>query len=618
MKILSLIIFSLVIGLNNIIAQNQSENLKKYWRYRERLRNKFIVIDQNVERYGVNIPATEIDYGANQIRWDDGNSGISHYLSVLATELWLLKNNNQDYSTTLKELYYAMLALERLDLYAEYSLRYRDNIGFWIGNTWIRGYIDPYYDINGFHLRDDVSDGFWRNYQNHFDVSDFGSVFDDNNMKENSQDNIFHHMEGLALVAKLVGSESVANIPVTFVNEIIPNRLRQIGVINGTTVNFSLWAKDIVKRYINYMQNDGRFEKCFSVACVSTHWFLKNPITNQLVQEGSGSDLDLAAFYHFGVVKTGQAITNENLQKYDGLEIPSILNLFLPSSEEIFIKLFRNHTVDVNIPNPLYPQPLLYYLIIEGIFGGIDVPINFDDYKVRTLACNGNVLGGETFSILRRHRDNYSPYVYEHLPLLYLVLHDFDYNVMKIEDEVYLADKTYYENLLNIAPTCGPTSDGVYEWSSTSRCVWPENLGKNSNQHIAYSGLDYMMLHNLYYIAFRKEDFKKTNITLPITTLIPLPVPITYWNGIIEADNTITNANVRYYASNRIILKPGFNVKLGATFEANIYKRPNNYAGSEFKYILTNQCQSSRKSKILNTHEISDTTMMFIEPPKIK
>ena len=36
----------------------------------------------------------------SKVSWSDGNSIMSHYLSLLSTELWLLKNNGQDYSTS--------------------------------------------------------------------------------------------------------------------------------------------------------------------------------------------------------------------------------------------------------------------------------------------------------------------------------------------------------------------------------------------------------------------------------------------------------------------------------------------------------------------------------------
>ena len=149
-------------------SQNQQANLNKYWTYRNRLRDSFMVVSPNVMDYGLNIPASEIFYNnpsvtsSNRISWGDGNCNMSQYLSVLATELWILKNNGQDYSTTLKELFYAMMALERLDKLSEANLRwYKTTFATLNKNEFIdapekswQDFIDG--DINGFSLRDDV------------------------------------------------------------------------------------------------------------------------------------------------------------------------------------------------------------------------------------------------------------------------------------------------------------------------------------------------------------------------------------------------------------------------------------------------------------------------------
>ena len=45
-----------------LLGQNQMANLEKYWKYRQELRDKFIVVSGNVEEQGVNIPAAEIIY----------------------------------------------------------------------------------------------------------------------------------------------------------------------------------------------------------------------------------------------------------------------------------------------------------------------------------------------------------------------------------------------------------------------------------------------------------------------------------------------------------------------------------------------------------------------------
>jgi len=57
-KIFITLLFCLVL-IFPLLAQNQMQNLEKYWKYRQELRDKFIVISSDVEEPGVNIPAAE-------------------------------------------------------------------------------------------------------------------------------------------------------------------------------------------------------------------------------------------------------------------------------------------------------------------------------------------------------------------------------------------------------------------------------------------------------------------------------------------------------------------------------------------------------------------------------
>ncbi|MDR3652280.1 MAG: hypothetical protein P4L34_04835 [Paludibacter sp.] len=471
-------------------GQTPHDNLIKYWKYRDRLRTRFMVVSKNVLDYGVNIPASDIFYDKDLISWGDANNNMSHYLSMLATELWLLKNNHQDYSTTLKELYYAMLALERLDTYSESNLRWKAAHGSWLENDSLaKSYVQPG-DINGFLLRDDVGDGFWKKYGSHFDVGhcrgnlNNGSKYQ---LEEMSQDVIEHIMEGLSLVNTLVGTESVAGIPCNLSDKYIKPRLIHLGIMtcdsdayqSPRSVNFKLWAQDFVKRFILYMQSDGTYKgKIGGIIPFTTHWVLVNPITHKLVLEGNGDDGGVAMISN-GLIEAGKAITGENLRIYPGLFTDKEYNL-----------AFRH--------------PKTFQLGKE-------------DNKTRSLACS--VSGKKTFAVLRKLRDHYNPHktghfpIYEHFPLMYLVLHHLTYTDLKLKDKVYKSEKALYEGLLNSAPVGGPASNcGVYDWTSTSRCLWPENLGKNSTEHIEYNGLDYMMLHNLYCIAFGVKGFKALNI----------------------------------------------------------------------------------------------------------
>jgi hypothetical protein len=487
MRKVAVVLFLLVITLP-FYGQTDKDNLAKYWRYRERLRKRFIVVSDNVLDYGVNIPASDIfhksDSAKSFISWGDGNNNMSHYLSVLATELWLLKHNHQDYSTTLKELYYAMMALERLDAYSESTLRCKNDPGYKTGNQKGKSYVQPT-DINGFMLRDDVSDDFWKKYGRHFDVPNCHGTLnrgDRHQFEEMSQDVIEHTMEGLGLVSKLVEKEYVAGISCQFPDFYLKRRLIDDGIMickpdqysNPRSVNFSLWANDIVKRFIRYMQYDGTYlGKVGGLISFTTHWVLVNPVSNKLVLEGNGADGGVAMISN-GLIDAARAITGENLRIYSGM-----------FSDRQYKLAFK------------YPK----------IF-----QLGLEDNKTRSLACH--VSDPKVFTVLCKLRDNYNPYktghfpIYEHFPLMYLAMHHLTYADMGIKGRAYNAEKELYEGLLNVAPYDGPASNcGIYEWSSTSRCLWPENLGRHADKQVEYNGLDYMMLHNLFYIAFGKDGF---------------------------------------------------------------------------------------------------------------
>ena len=449
-----------------------------------------MVVSENVMDYGVNIPASEIYYDKNLISWGDANNNMSHYLSMLATELWLLKHNNQDYSSTLKELYYAMLALERLDLYSESNLRWKEAHDSRLENDSLEKKYIHQDDINGFLLRDDVGDGFWEKYGSHFDVSHCQGNLNRQDkflLEEMSQDVIEHDMEGLSLINALVETESVAGIPCNLSDSYIKPRLTQLGIMTCDSdehrspkyVNFRLWAQDFVKRFIRYMQYKGTYSgKIGGFIPFTTHWVLVNPVTNKLVMQGNGADGGVAMIAN-GLINAAKAITGENLRIYPGLFSDKAYNL-------------------------AFKHPKTFQLSLE-------------DNKTRSLACH--VADKKTFAVLRKLRDHYNPHktghfpIYEHFPLMYLALHHLTYTNTGLKDKAYNRDKELYEGLLNSAPTSGPASNcGVYEWTSASRCLWPENLGQHSDKHTEYNGLDYMMLHNLYYIAFGKEGFKTLKI----------------------------------------------------------------------------------------------------------
>lgn len=473
-------------------AQNAEANLRKYHSYRERLREKFIVVSPNIMEYGVNIPASDIFYDADRISWGDANNNMAHYLSMLSTELYLLKTNKKPYNTTLSELYYAMWALERLDMFSEANWRWKLATGKRPENDSLAKAFARPDDINGFMLRDDVGVQFWTRHGSHFPVKHCRANLIKNNpyeMEEMSQDVIEHVIEGLSLVNSLTGKEDISNVSCATPEITIKNYLRNKGILicaddsatTPLTVDFSRWAKDIVKRYISYMQYDGVYEfrkkvfwKKTPLKILSTHWVLVNPVTKQPVMEGSGTDTGVGLI-STGLIQAAEAITGEKgLRKYKGI---------------VGDKTYRL----------AFKHPAFYQWGKE-------------DNKTRSLACH--VRNDDNFYILRRLRDSYDPHktrhfpIYEHFPLMYLAIHHLTYDQITLKPKEYDFDNALYEGLLNSAPTNGPaTNCGVREWTSTSRCLWPENLGKNTDKHTEFNGLDYMMLLNLYYIAFGVKGY---------------------------------------------------------------------------------------------------------------
>jgi hypothetical protein len=132
------------------LAQPSEVDHQRYWYYRHRLISDFMVpgvVDNFVcsRHYGYSIPASEVGSEDYAISWGDATCDIGDYIAVLATEYRLLKNNNQPVDNTLRELYFAMKAYERVDRTAE-SLMYPYN---YFNNC-------PDGNLNGFYIRDDV------------------------------------------------------------------------------------------------------------------------------------------------------------------------------------------------------------------------------------------------------------------------------------------------------------------------------------------------------------------------------------------------------------------------------------------------------------------------------
>jgi hypothetical protein len=490
--------------------------MAKYNQYRQRLENEFVLVSENVEHYGVNIPAVDRrtnKWGRDILSWSDGNSNFNNYIIFLVTEIELLKRNNMPYQHSLAQLYYAMLALERLDLYSEYNLRTRHNKQIlWKGDS-ISSYIRYPADINGFMIRDDVSFGFWKNNYKRFGF-EFGnpnenstgtnrykSIFQEGTipMQGLSQDVIVHHLEAMAILEHFMSDEYVGNIPVNFINSMIPDYLKSKNILAGDSIYFDLWAKDMSLRlYSNLTQNDrqsamvfkpwftmGKIKPVELFSLLSTRWYIMNPVTEHPVREGSGEDFGILVNAH-GFAETVQAISGRNDLHFEGSGHGFLRWLF----KTVFYKEFK-------LP----------------LGAAIAFPRNWDDNKTRSLAAFGNVHGTRepVFNALRNLGD---PDEYRYYILTNYLLNKTELAQVYAPDKLtWTEDSTWFADVLMEAPPDGPFSDTTkpgysIHWSTSSRIVWPTTAPtRKAEADYDFAGMDYLMLHNLYRLVFYDDDY---------------------------------------------------------------------------------------------------------------
>lgn len=245
-------------------SQNDQSNQEKYWKYRENLKNKFLKIGP---LRGESIPMAcripgyayggTMDPTGTQLQWKDATITLGYYLIVLATECKLLANAGEPVQATLNELYYALGAINRLDVAAEEYLSEGD-----VPSA-----------LNGFLLRDDVPYTFWQNWENDGPLypelmndpgnpnrsdSDFNGLNDTNGLQlttanqgnAESLDQIKSLLTGLVSVWELVGNVVVQPTP------------------DDQPVNIRTEARAIALRIIHYVmtdENEGEFSPIFKI-----------------------------------------------------------------------------------------------------------------------------------------------------------------------------------------------------------------------------------------------------------------------------------------------------------------------------------------------------------------
>lgn len=193
MRKLILVAFAMVIFLPIIQGQTTPPyppapnapyvNLEKYWWYRYRLVNDFMLIGEDC---GESIPVSRRQLGTyGKLKWADATNDLGHYLAMLGTEDKQLVTYGIPIKRTETELGYALDAYDRLDENAEqysYSVAQEYHIP---GNPsplpgsypcTITNYNFPPQNYkNGFFIRDDVPYWAFCGYMNQFNSPGFNN-----------------------------------------------------------------------------------------------------------------------------------------------------------------------------------------------------------------------------------------------------------------------------------------------------------------------------------------------------------------------------------------------------------------------------------------------------------
>jgi len=465
MKSLKTLILILFFG--NIIcthitkAQSSIINNEKYWNYRERLVTDFMLgVGPEI---GYSFPFMEryrgLESTESVLYWDDATIGLGYYIAVLATEYRLLESNNKNTKATIRELFYALEALNTLDYRAE-SMYY--------GPNGIKG--KP--ALNGFFIRDIATDSMNKsaNYKLY-----------------NTDTNILkvHNLHGGAMdITKTIFSEEMSKDQIIFimvglrlVQELIPENLEFIE--NNTATKFSNTSNtyirkeaiNIANRQLNYITKN----KKTVFPLTYYHWKIINPVSNKIVDRGGD-----AFSQSYGFEKLYKVFNSEDS------------TLFTKKGEKFSAKLINAGT-----------KTLINSVIKSG-----------EGHMVLTLAAISKQWNNKTKKKLEKKcfKDFKNNAKYDFLVLLYSVLYN---------DSLENNYENYFSELLNVAPNNGPfnyNGNGDFanfEWSTSRRYSRPENRGTNWQSHPGdYNGLDYMLINNLYNIYYNKEVIYENNISL--------------------------------------------------------------------------------------------------------
>ncbi|MDA3930428.1 MAG: T9SS type A sorting domain-containing protein, partial [Prolixibacteraceae bacterium] len=565
-RIITFLLFIAMV-MNMFGQANDAANLEKYWYYRQRLKDNFLFLS-NTNEAGSNIPVDRIVPNVQyvngnvevaeiqEIEWDDCNGALPYYIMLLATEYKLLKKyayaipaNTTAAAQTLSELNNAIKALKRLDLevdgvingvYRRTDIKYLERNDLNRSSSVLGEHFDlvDYFDnISGTEQL--IKYDFAEKFTNNQDLEDkylpevwptklsLNEGYD----KYNSFDNITKFIEAEAIVYELLDGEGYEAFQ-------LRNALH-----------------NLVKPMIENMYHPNEPRKLFDRNAIGDWsgfmrrtWYLEDPdltpsfLPKNLIPIDCGGGADPYTYLtSYGFAKSAKRF---NLD-YDGTDFSAYFFKRAMNADLKFVELQyyevsyacdnQKDTIVYVVgedgsrlsPNPSYRffcgSRTEKYLHKEEIIDFLKPP---SMWMLRSLVATNDISGSyiglplhqnqRPYYFLKNAGNNYSKEL-EQYPLIWSIL-----NTKKFISNY---DRYNIGSLLNIAPACGPYNImyeddygtrkfeyKVYEWSCPNRFIWPELNGIEGTTDTGwkrsgyFNGIDYMVLHNLYWLTKIDQD----------------------------------------------------------------------------------------------------------------
>lgn len=554
MKRIVVIIITLLLlhGLDSKVrAQSYEENLKKYWFFRYKLVNDFMQIGNQC---GESMPATtrslwtgETPNGTCHLKWSDATIDLAHYIGVLATEYALLKQNNQDCTRTIKELYYALKALERLDLTAEEHCRD-------FTATQSCQNVNPQEgDLNGFFIRDDIPLNFVNNNLKHFNRPNV--MFPVNG----EYGNVVGRMDGYLQDPPgtwLTWQQAYGSVP-HYPTEVSQDQIAALYV--GLSLATYYLGQSETYNYENLKSLAQNTLMRISYYSAPDKFTIRNPLTGDCVygispdKYGTGTQCDAG----------GARMMPSSFAVSEGLMKVNANWSFGQYNQQAVMMAISNPFVQVYqmtkyFPNEAYWFPTAFTSVARSwrmlSFGSVNVSRFF-------------------INRLSFKDDNRWP----HLPLIYRLIHG---------GAMPSPNSKSYEELLNLKPKCGNfTYSGnspayeEWEWSNVNRLEEAYKRGadevKKHHRFDESNNLDYMLLFNLYllnkgndYASYYNNPYYVQNLSSTFASSIPVRLNVLEYLG--TTAQVLPSADVTLRGAKEIVLLPGFRAHSGSKFRAYV------------------------------------------------